>query len=184
MKLERCLQCKNPPCVKGCPVGVNIPAFIKLIAEGKFIEAAWKIKETNSLPAVCGRVCPQEDQCEAVCVRSKKGEPVAIGRLERFVADYERTHGEMVLPELPPLNGKKVGVVGSGPSGLTLAGDLVKMGYDVTVFEALHKAGGVLVYGIPEFRLPKSIVQAEISYLEKLGVKFELNNIIGPYNDC
>ena len=179
LEAERCLQCKNAPCVEGCPVRVNIPEFIKLITESKFIEAAWKIKETNSLPAVCGRVCPQEDQCEIVCVRGKKGDPVAIGRLEMFSADYERSHGEIVLPELHPSIGKKVAVVGSGPSGLTLAGDLVKMGYKVIVFEALHKTGGVLVYGIPEFRLPKSIVKAEISYLEKLGVKFEMNSVIG-----
>jgi len=176
---ERCLQCKNAPCVEGCPVRVQIPEFIKLVSEGKFIEAARKIKETNILPAVCGRVCPQEDQCELVCVRGKKGEPVAIGRLERFVADYERSHGEITIPELPPPTGKKVAIVGSGPSGLTAAGDLVKMGHEVTVFEALHKPGGVLVYGIPEFRLPKSIVGSEVSYLKKLGVKFELNSIVG-----
>ena len=179
LEAERCLQCKNAPCVKGCPVQVKIPEFIKLVSEGKFIEAAWKIKETNILPAVCGRVCPQEDQCELVCVRGKKGKPVAIGRLERFVADYERSHGEITIPELPPPTGKKVAVIGSGPSGLTVAGDLVKMGHEITVFEALHKAGGVLVYGIPEFRLPKSIVESEVSYLKKLGVKFELNSIIG-----
>ncbi len=179
LEAERCLQCKNEPCVEGCPVRVQIPEFIKLVSEGKFIEAAWKIKETNILPSVCGRVCPQEDQCELVCVRGKKGEPVAIGRLERFVADYERFKGEITIPELPSPTGKKVAIVGSGPSGLTAAGDLVKMGHDVTVFEALHKPGGVLVYGIPEFRLPKSIVEAEVSYLKKLGVKFELNSIIG-----
>ncbi len=176
---ERCLQCKKAPCVGGCPVRVQIPEFIKLVSEEKFVEAAWKIKETNILPAVCGRVCPQEDQCELECVRGKKGEPVAIGRLERFVADYERSHDEITIPELLPPTGKKVAVVGSGPSGLTVAGDLVKMGHEITVFEALHKPGGVLVYGIPEFRLPKSIVEAEVSYLEKLGVKFELNSIIG-----
>lgn len=176
---ERCLACKTRPCVAGCPVEVAIPEFIKLISEGKFIEAAWKLKETNSLPAVCGRVCPQEEQCEVLCVRGKKGEPVAIGRLERFAADFERGHGEVMIPKPPPSTGKRVAVVGSGPSGLTAAGDLAKMGHDVTVFEALHKAGGVLVYGIPEFRLPKAIVEAEVSYLEKLGVKFEMNSVIG-----
>ena len=179
LEAERCLQCKNAPCIKGCPVCVKIPEFIQLIVEGKFIEAAWKIKETNSLPAVCGRVCPQEDQCELVCVRGKKGEPVAIGRLERFAADYEREHGDLVIPEMLPPTGKKVAVVGSGPSGLTLACDLVKLGNEVTVYEALHKTGGVLVYGIPEFRLPKAIVGAEVAYLEKLGVNFKVNHIIG-----
>ncbi|MFC1528645.1 NADPH-dependent glutamate synthase [Candidatus Latescibacterota bacterium] len=179
LEAERCLQCKKKPCVEGCPVAVEIPEFINLIAEGKFIEAAWKIKETNSLPAICGRVCPQEDQCEKLCVRGKKSDPVAIGRLERFASDFERSQGKITIPELSPPTGKKVAVVGSGPSGLTVAGDLVKMGHEVTVFEALHKAGGVLVYGIPEFRLPKAIVEAEISYLEKLGVTFEFNSIIG-----
>jgi len=165
--------------VDGCPVGIDIPGFIKLISEGKFVEAAWKIKETNSLPSVCGRVCPQEDQCEKLCVRGKKGEPVAIGRLERFAADFERQQGVKTLPEILPSTGKKVAVIGSGPSGLTVAGDLVKMGHGVTVFEALHKPGGVLIYGIPEFRLPKNIVGEEVAYLEKLGVKFELNSVIG-----
>ena len=154
---ERCLACKTRPCVAGCPVEVAIPEFIKLISEGKFIEAAWKLKETNFLPAVCGRVCPQEEQCEILCVRAKKGEPVAIGRLERFAADFERGHGEVMIPRVPPSTGKRIAVVGSGPSGLTAAGDLAKMGHEVTVFEALHKAGGVLVYGIPEFRLPKPL---------------------------
>ncbi|MFC1485411.1 NADPH-dependent glutamate synthase [Candidatus Latescibacterota bacterium] len=176
---SRCLQCKSAPCVKGCPVGVQIPQFIELITEGKFIEAALVIKETNILPAICGRVCPQEDQCEAVCVRGKKGDPVAIGRLERFVADYERMHGKMEIPDLPPPTGKRIAVVGSGPSGLTLAGDLAKRGHEVVIFEALHKPGGVLTYGIPEFRLPKAIVGAEVSYLKRLGVKFEINSIIG-----
>ncbi|HUT63799.1 MAG TPA: NADPH-dependent glutamate synthase [Anaerolineae bacterium] len=179
LEAQRCLQCKNKPCVDGCPVYVDIPAFIKLISEGSFIEAAWKIKETNSLPAICGRVCPQEDQCEKLCVRGKKGEPVAIGRLERFAADYERHQGKIVVPNPPPPTGKKIAVIGSGPSGLTVAGDLAKLGHEVTVFEALHKSGGVLVYGIPEFRLPKSIVEAEVSYLEKCGIRFELNTIIG-----
>jgi len=179
LEAERCLQCRKKPCVDGCPVAVDIPGFIALIAEGRYVEAARKVKETNSLPAICGRVCPQEDQCEKLCVRGKKGEPVAIGRLERFVADYERADGEVTIPEIPTPTGKRVAVVGSGPSGLTVAGDLRKMGHEVTVFEALHKPGGVLVYGIPEFRLPKAIVEAEVSYLEKLGVKFECNSIIG-----
>ena len=176
---KRCIQCKKPGCIAGCPVDVDIPGFIRLIAEGNFIEAALKLKETNSLPAVCGRVCPQEDQCEKLCILGKKGEPVAVGRLERFAADLERESGNIAIPEIPPSNGKKVAVVGAGPSGLTIAGDLVKFGYEVTIFEALHKAGGVLVYGIPEFRLPKKIVQAEVDYLKKLGVKIELNAVIG-----
>lgn len=176
---KRCIQCKKPGCIAGCPVDVNIPGFIQLIAEGKFTEAALKLKETNSLPAVCGRVCPQEDQCEKFCILGKKGESVAIGRLERFAADFERESGSVSIPQIPASNGKKVAVVGAGPSGLTIAGDLVKLGYDVTVFEALHKAGGVLVYGIPEFRLPKAIVDAEVSYLEKLGVKIVLNAVVG-----
>lgn len=179
LEAARCLQCKAKPCVEGCPVAVNIPEFIGLVAEGKFIEAARKIKETNSLPAVCGRVCPQEEQCESRCVRGKKGEPVAIGRLERFAADFERNSGDVVIPEIPAPTGKRIAVVGSGPSGLTVAGDLAKLGHAVTVFEALHKPGGVLVYGIPEFRLPKAIVQAEVDYLVKLGVTFEMNSVIG-----
>jgi glutamate synthase (NADPH/NADH) small chain len=176
---SRCMQCKKPACRTGCPVGVDIPAFISLIAEGKFIEAAWKLKEDSALPAVCGRVCPQEEQCEKFCIVGKKGEPVAVGRLERFAADYERNSGEIKIPELAPKSGKKVAVVGAGPSGLTVAGDLIKMGYDVTIYEALHKPGGVLVYGIPEFRLPKSIVEAEVNYLQKLGVKIVTNAVIG-----
>ncbi len=176
---SRCLQCKKPACVKGCPVNVQIPEFIKLICEGKFLEASWKIKETNALPAVCGRVCPQENQCEAQCVLGKKGEPVAIGRLERFVADFERNSGEVRLPDLPPKTGKKIAVVGSGPAGLTCAGDLILKGHDVTIFEALHEAGGVLIYGIPEFRLPKAIVKKEVEYLQKLGVNLEVNSVVG-----
>lgn len=176
---SRCIQCKKPGCRTGCPVGVDIPAFIKLIAEGKFIEAAWKLKEDSALPAVCGRVCPQEDQCEKLCILGKKDEPVAVGRLERFAADYERNSGQVKIPELATKNGKKVAVVGAGPAGLTVAGDLIKWGYDVTIYEALHKPGGVLVYGIPEFRLPKSIVEAEVNYLEKLGVKVVCNAVIG-----
>lgn len=176
---ERCIQCKKPVCVGGCPVNIDIPWFIRLIAEGKFIEAARKLKETNGLPAVCGRVCPQEDQCEKVCVIGKKGEPVSIGRLEKFAADFEREHGEVTIPELPTWTGKKAAVVGGGPAGLTVAGDLVKKGHKVTVFEALHTAGGVLVYGIPEFRLPKKIVEAEVDYLRRMGVEIVTNAVVG-----
>ncbi len=176
---SRCLQCKKPKCIEGCPVGVKIPEFISLINEGDFIAAAKKLKEDNSLPAVCGRVCPQESQCESFCVLGKKDEPVAVGRLERFAADYERGKGTVELPQLPPPTGKKVAVVGSGPAGLTLAGDLVKYGHQVTVFEALHKPGGVLVYGIPEFRLPKAIVNAEVDYLQRLGVEIKYDYVIG-----
>ncbi|MBW2595723.1 MAG: NADPH-dependent glutamate synthase [Deltaproteobacteria bacterium] len=179
LEAKRCIQCKKPLCIAGCPVDVDIPGFIKSIAEEDFIGAALKLKETNALPAICGRVCPQEDQCEKVCVLGKKGEPVAIGRLERFAADYERESGNIMIPDVAPPTGKKVAVVGAGPAGLTIAGDLVKLGHDVTVFEALHKAGGVLIYGIPEFRLPKSIVDAEVDYLEKLGVKIVVNAAIG-----
>jgi len=175
----RCIQCKNKPCTNGCPVEIDIPAFIALVAEGDFLGAAKKIKETNALPAICGRVCPQESQCEALCVRGKKGEPVAIGRLERFVADYERSHGEVAIPEIAASTGKKIAIVGSGPAGLTVAGDLIKLGHEVTIFEALHKPGGVLVYGIPEFRLPKAIVQSEVDYLIRMGVKVETSNVIG-----
>jgi len=179
LEAKRCLQCKKPTCVAGCPVDVDIPGFIKLIAEEDFIEAAHKLKETNALPAICGRVCPQEDQCEKACILGKKGDPVAIGRLERFAADYERKSGNIMIPEVALPTGKKVAVVGAGPAGLTIAGDLVKLGHDVTVFEALHKAGGVLIYGIPEFRLPKNIVDAEVDYLEKLGVKIVTNAVVG-----
>ncbi len=174
----RCLNCKNMPCVSGCPVNIKIPHFIKKIAEGDY-EGAYKIiAESSSLPAVCGRVCPQETQCEAKCVRGIKGDPVGIGRLERFAADWHNAHSD-ALPEKPEPNGHRVAVVGSGPSGLTCAGDLAKAGYDVTVFEALHTPGGVLVYGIPEFRLPKAIVKKEISTLRALGVKIETNMVIG-----
>ncbi|MBI5893667.1 MAG: NADPH-dependent glutamate synthase [Deltaproteobacteria bacterium] len=179
LEAKRCILCKNPLCIGGCPVNIDIPWFIRLIAEGKFIEAARKIKETNGLPAVCGRVCPQEDQCEKVCVIGKKGQPVSIGRLERFAADYEREHGEVTIPEIPKWTGKKAAVVGAGPAGLTVAGDLVKKGHKVTVFEALHTAGGVLMYGIPEFRLPKKIVQSEVDYLKKMGVEIVCNAVIG-----
>ena len=175
---KRCLNCKHKPCVSGCPVGIDIPAFIELVAEGDFEGAYEIITKSSSLPAVCGRVCPQETQCEQKCVRGIKGEPVAIGRLERFVADY---HNQNVTeaPEKPVSNGHRVAVVGSGPSGLACAGDLAKKGYEVTIFEALHLAGGVLVYGIPEFRLPKTIVQKEIDSLKALGVKIETNAVIG-----
>ncbi len=175
---ERCLQCKRAPCRQGCPVGIDIPAFIALIKETKFLEAAWKIKETNSLPAICGRVCPQEIQCEKFCTLRHKDEPVAIGRLERLVADLEIEKG-FKIPEVRKKLKTPVAVVGSGPAGLTVAGDLARRGYPVVIFEALHQAGGVLVYGIPEFRLPKKIVQAEVSYLESLGVSIELNTVIG-----
>ncbi|MBI5238039.1 MAG: NADPH-dependent glutamate synthase [Deltaproteobacteria bacterium] len=175
----RCIQCKKPLCVGGCPVNIDIPWFIRLIAEGKFVEAARKIKETNGLPAVCGRVCPQEDQCEKVCIIGKKGAPVSIGGLERFAADFEREHGEVELPALPKWTGKKAAVIGAGPAGLTVAADLVKMGHKVTVFEALHTAGGVLMYGIPEFRLPKKIVQSEVEYLKRMGVEIVLNAVVG-----
>ena len=177
---KRCLNCKNPKCVNGCPVNVHIPEFIAKVAEGKFDEAFGVITSTNSLPAICGRVCPQENQCEGQCIRGIKGEPVGIGRLERFVADYHNAHGHQGgAPAVPESNGHKVAVVGSGPAGLTCAGDLARKGYDVTVFEALHQVGGVLVYGIPEFRLPKAIVAREVSNLEKMGVDIELNMVIG-----
>ena len=176
---QRCIECKKQPCIAGCPVEVDIPGFINLICEGKFVEAAWKIKETNSLPAVCGRVCPQEEQCEEVCVLGKKGKPVAIGHLERFVADFERDQGKIQIPEIKASTGRKVAIVGSGPAGLTVAGDLAKLGHKVVIFEALHKAGGVLVYGIPEFRLPKNIVQAEVDYLKLLGVEVRTSQVIG-----
>ena len=175
---QRCLHCKHMPCVSGCPVNVQIPKFIQLIAEHKFADACAAIKETSALPAVCGRVCPQETQCEAKCVRGIKGEPVAIGRLERFAADWDMKNGknEVVKPES---NGHKVAVIGAGPAGLTCAGGLAKKGYEVTIFEAFHKAGGVLVYGIPEFRLPKAIVQKEVEGLEKMGVKVMTDMVIG-----
>ncbi len=175
---QRCLNCKHKPCVTGCPVQIDIPAFVQEVAQGNFEEAYQIIAKSSSLPAVCGRVCPQESQCEGKCVRGIKGEPVAIGRLERFVADWHNASAQAEV-EKPASNGHKVAVIGSGPSGLTCAGDLAKKGYEVTVFEALHLAGGVLVYGIPEFRLPKAIVQKEIDGLKALGVKVETNMVIG-----
>lgn len=179
---QRCLHCAKPRCVEGCPVHVDIPDFIAALAEGDFAESAKRLKTHTSLPAICGRVCPQENQCEGKCVLGIKGESVAIGRLERFVADWDRAqeHEAVALPEK---NGKKVGVVGAGPAGLACAGDLAKMGYDVTVFEALHTPGGVLMYGIPEFRLPKDIVQHEINNIRDLGVKFEVDAIVGKLYD-
>jgi len=176
---RRCLQCKKALCVAGCPVDIDIPGFIQLIAQGEFLAAARKIKEANCLPAVCGRVCPQETQCEIKCVLGKKFESVAIGRLERFAADYERENDLIEIPDKLPPNGKKIAVVGCGPAGLTVAGDLILLGYDVTIYEAFHKPGGVLMYGIPEFRLPKSIVEREVRYLMDLGVKIEYNQVIG-----
>jgi glutamate synthase (NADPH/NADH) small chain len=189
LEASRCIQCKNPGCRTGCPVEIDIPAFINRIREGDFQAAIAKIKEKNLLPAVCGRVCPQELQCEKNCILGKKGEPVAIGRLERFVADWERAQNKEATPEIgtsdeepqlkKPPTGKRVAVVGSGPSGLTVAGDLILKGHDVTVFEAFQVPGGVLVYGIPEFRLPKAIVAAEVDYMKKLGVRFECDTVVG-----
>lgn len=175
---ERCLHCKHQPCVNGCPVNVKIPDFIQKVKEGEFEEAYKIISLDSTLPAICGRVCPQENQCEKECVRGIKTQPVAIGRLERFVADYHREHNDVPF-EKPASNGHKVAIVGAGPAGLTCAGDLAKLGYEVTVFEALHVAGGVLMYGIPEFRLPKSIVQKEISHLKELGVEIITNFVVG-----
>ncbi len=178
---ERCLDCANPTCMQGCPVSINIPTFIKNIERGEFMEAAKTLKESSTLPAVCGRVCPQERQCEAQCIYVQKmgKEAVAIGNLERFAADYERESGEASTPEVAPSNGIKIAVIGSGPAGLAFAGDMIKFGYDVTVFEALHEIGGVLKYGIPEFRLPSSIVDFEIATLERMGVKFLKDIIVG-----
>ncbi len=179
---QRCIQCKvkegKEICIHGCPVEIDIPGFIAYLQEGDFDNAIKVMKEKNSLPAICGRVCPYEAQCEGLCTLGKKGEPVAIGRLERFLADYEREKG-VVIPEKASPNGKKVAVVGSGPAGLTVGGDLVKLGYEVTIYEALHETGGVLIYGIPEFRLPKSIVGAEVNYIEKLGARIEVDVVVG-----
>ena len=175
---SRCLQCKNPPCIKACPVGIDIPGFIRKIREGDFRGAIATIKESNLLPAICGRVCPQETQCQGACVLGRKYEPVAIGRLERFAADWELEHG-VELPEVGEPTGFKVAVVGSGPAGLACAADLRRMGHQVTIFEALHEPGGVLMYGIPEFRLPKRIVKAEVENLKRLGVEIVLDVVIG-----
>ena len=176
---SRCINCKNAKCIQGCPVSINIPAFVKAVKEGKITEAADIIAESSALPAICGSVCPQETQCEGKCIRGIKGDPISIGKLERFVADYSREHG--YVPKKPETtNGKKVAIIGSGPAGLTCAGDLAKLGYEVTIFEALHEPGGVLTYGIPEFRLPKDeVVQKEIDNVRKLGVKIECNVVIG-----
>lgn len=178
IEASRCLQCPKPLCITGCPVGVDIPPFIKDIKERRFDEAIRKLKEKNSLPAITGRVCPQEEQCQKTCVMSKAGNPIAIGRLERFVADYERQRGVAVPPKSKP-TGRRVAIVGSGPAGLTAAADLARLGHDVTVFEALHEAGGVLMYGIPEFRLPKRIVQSEVDYVRKLGITIYTDSLIG-----
>ena len=176
---SRCINCKNAKCIQGCPVSINIPAFVKAVKEGKITEAADIIAESSALPAICGRVCPQETQCEGKCIRGIKGDPISIGKLERFVADYSREHG-YVPKKSETTNGKKVAIIGSGPAGLTCAGDLAKLGYEVTIFEALHEPGGVLTYGIPEFRLPKDeVVQKEIDNVRKLGVKIECNVVIG-----
>jgi len=178
---SRCIQCKKPNCITGCPVGVNIPEFIRAVREGDMPEAVRIIKSTNSLPAITGRVCPQETQCEMVCALNKKGAPIAVGRLERYVADWERSHPEIEERQKKRVtfNGKKVAIVGSGPAGLSCAADLAKLGYEVTIFEALHVAGGVLMYGIPEFRLPKDVVQAEVDYVKSLGVEIKLDHVIG-----
>ena len=179
---SRCIQCPKHPCIEGCPVGVIIPDFIKALREGNMAEALKVLKNTNSLPGICGRVCPQETQCESLCSLGKKGAPIAIGRLERYLADWERTNKKSANPSSavkPTPSGKRVAVIGSGPAGLTAAADLAKLGHDVSIFEALHVAGGVLMYGIPEFRLPKEIVQAEVDYVASLGVKIELNSVVG-----
>ena len=179
LEASRCIQCKKPGCVAGCPVNINIPAFIKKIAEGRFVDALIKLKEQTALPAVCGRVCPQESQCEAGCILGKKGDPVAIGRLERFAADYARKHGGVPDPVKAAATGKRVAVVGAGPAGITVAGEMARWGHEVVMFEALHLAGGVLMYGIPQFRLPKEIVQYEINGLKRLGVTIHTDHVIG-----
>ncbi|MBU1702287.1 MAG: NADPH-dependent glutamate synthase [Candidatus Eisenbacteria bacterium] len=179
LEASRCIQCKKPLCVSGCPVGIDIPGFIRLISEKDFRSAVRLLKQMNILPAICGRVCPQETQCEAKCILGKKGEPVAIGRLERFLADWERESDQVDVPKVAPPTGKKVAIVGSGPAGLTAAVDCARMGHEVEVFEALHKPGGVLIYGIPEFRLPNTIVEAEVNILKKMGVKIHCNYVVG-----
>ena len=176
---SRCLHCKKPLCVSGCPVEIDIPGFIGKIAEKDFASAIRILKQKNCLPAICGRVCPQEEQCEIKCVLSKKGAPVAIGRLERFAAEWEAAQGHIEIPKIAAATGKKVAVVGSGPAGITVAGDLILLGHDVTLYEALHEAGGVLTYGIPEFRLPKAVVRREIGYIQTLGVKLITNYVVG-----
>jgi glutamate synthase (NADPH/NADH) small chain len=176
---KRCLECARPSCIQGCPVNINISAFLSLVAEGDFRAAVNLIKETNALPAITGRVCPQEEQCEGKCALSKKYESVAIGRLERFVADWEASESTLTIPELAPSTGKRIAVVGSGPAGLTVAADLIRLGHHVTIFEALHEAGGVLVYGIPEFRLPKAIVRREVEYVCSMGVKLVKDFVVG-----
>lgn len=179
LEASRCIQCKKPKCVMGCPVRVAIPDFIKQVSEGDFLAAAQIIKKTNALPAVTGRVCPQEDQCEKHCVIGIKGEPLAIGKLERFVADYERLHQDKEPIKISPSTGKKIAIIGAGPAGLAAAGDLAKWGHKVVIFEALHKPGGVLFYGIPEFRLPKEILESELDYLKRLGIEIKVNYVIG-----
>jgi glutamate synthase (NADPH/NADH) small chain len=176
---SRCLQCKKPLCNQGCPVGIDIPGFIRSIVEGNFAAGVKKIKETNALPAICGRVCPQEEQCEKTCVLGNKKSPIAIGRLERFVADWEATQGKIEVPEMAAKTGKKVAIVGAGPAGVTVSNDLIIRGHDVTIFEALHECGGVLIYGIPEFRLPKAIVRREVEYVKSLGVKIVTDFVVG-----
>ncbi|MCX8062066.1 MAG: FAD-dependent oxidoreductase, partial [Anaerolineales bacterium] len=176
---SRCIQCKKPGCVEKCPVEVDIPGFIQAIAEGDFERGVRILKAKNSLPSVCGRVCPQEEQCEGGCALLKKAGQIAIGRLERFLGDWEAAQTDFMLPEIAPPTGKRVAVVGGGPAGLTVAGDLIKLGHEVTIFEALHKMGGVLVYGIPEFRLPKHIVEREVEYLRRLGVKMVVDYVVG-----
>ncbi|MCK4464983.1 MAG: FAD-dependent oxidoreductase, partial [Bacteroidales bacterium] len=179
VEAQRCLQCKNPKCIDGCPVEIDIPGFIKFIADKKFKEGVNLLKEKNILPAICGRVCPQEDQCEIKCIVGIKNEPVAIGRLERFLADWERDEDEIEVPPKSKSTGKKVVIVGAGPAGITVAADLVRLGHKVDIFEALHKPGGVLVYGIPEFRLPKAIVFKEIDFLKEMGVRLFTDSVIG-----
>jgi glutamate synthase (NADPH/NADH) small chain len=176
---SRCLSCKKPLCNAGCPVGIDIPGFIQCIIDGDFAAGVRKIKETNALPAICGRVCPQEEQCEKTCVLGKKGAPVAIGRLERFLADWEAKQGKIEVPDMAPKTGKKVAIIGAGPAGITVANDLVILGHDVTIYEALHECGGVLIYGIPEFRLPKAIVNREVEYVKSLGVKIYTDFVVG-----
>ena len=179
IEAERCLQCKNPKCIEGCPVEIDIKGFIEFIAEKKFKEGVTLLKEKNILPAICGRVCPQEEQCEIKCIVSIKNEPVAIGRLERFLADWERENEEIEIPSIPKYTGKKVAIVGAGPAGITAAADLIRLGHKVDIFEALHQPGGVLVYGIPEFRLPKAIVFKEIDFLKQMGVRLFTDSVIG-----